>query len=115
VRFWQFLIGLDAKGFVDFFSALLTQTIAGVTVYIAYQQWRVNKTRLDLDLHDRRLAGYKAVDASYGELATLGTARFSMVLQLRVATAEATFLFPAEVENHLAELYKKEVTCGYVT
>lgn len=84
-------------------------TIAVIAIYIAYQQWRVNKTRLDLDLYDRRLAIYKAVDAFYGDVGTEGIAKYPMVFKLRYATAEAPFLFPAEIEKHLKEILKQAI------
>ena len=107
MRFWQFLIGLDAKWWVDLFSALLTPTIAGAVGYIAYQQWRVNKTRLDLDLYDRRLKIYKTVDEFYDESFTHGAIKLPMAEKLRVGTAEARFLFPKEIETHLETLLKQ--------
>lgn len=97
----------DPKWIVELFAALLTPTVAGITVYIAYQQWRVNKTRLDVDLYDRRLAIYKAVDEFYSDSMTHGTIKFPMAEKLRVATAEARFLFPKTVEAHLEALHKQ--------
>lgn len=104
---WQFLGGINPRTVVDVLSALLTPTIAVIATYVAYQQWRVNKTRLDLDPYDRRLTIYKAVDAFYGDVGTQGTAKYPMVFQLRYATAEAPFLFPAEIEKHLKEISEK--------
>ncbi len=104
---WQFLGDVNPRTVVDVLSALLTPTIAVIATYVAYQQWRVNKTKLDLDLYDRRLAIYKAVDVFYGDVGTQGTAKYPMVFQLRYATAEAPFLFPAEIERHLKEIYDK--------
>ena len=40
---------------------MLTPMIAIVTVYIAWQQWRLNKRKLNLDLYDRRLKVYEEV------------------------------------------------------
>jgi len=92
---------------VNVLNALMVPVIAGITTYIAYQQWRINKTRLDLDLYDRRLAIYKAVDAFYGGVVSEGTVKYPEVFQFRNSTAEAPFLFPAEIENHLKGVYEK--------
>jgi hypothetical protein len=101
---WQFLGCINPRTIVDVLGALLTPTIAFITTYVAYQQWRVNMTRLDLDLYDRRLTIYKAVDAFYGDVGTQGTVTYPMVSQLRYATAETPFLFPAEIGKHLKEV-----------
>jgi len=105
--FFQTLTSINFKSVIEFLSAAFTPVIGIATIYIAYQQWRTNKTRLDLDLYDRRLAIYKAVDAFYGEVGTHSTAKYPMVSELRHATAEAAFLFPAEIEKHLAEVKEK--------
>lgn len=99
----------DFKNLVEALSAALTPVIAIVAVYVAYQQWRTNKTRLTLELYDRRLAVFKAVKALYGEMATLGKATYAMVLKFRSDTAEAEFLFGNEIEKHLDDLYKKGI------
>ena len=75
---WQFLGDINPRTVVDVLSALLTPTIAVIATYVAYQQWRVNKTRLDLDLYDRRLAIYKAVDAFFGDVWTQITSKYSI-------------------------------------
>lgn len=104
---WQFLTEVNPRAVVDVFSAALTPMIGIATIYIAYQQWRTNKTRLDFELYHRRLDIYKAVDAFYGEIAIPGAVKYPMVFEMRRATAEAAFLFPAEIEKHLAEIYQK--------
>ncbi len=87
----------------------MTPTIAIITVYIAYQQWRVNKTRLDLDLYDRRLSIYKALEEFYSESFASGSINYPMAGKLRTATAEARFLFPSEIETFLDTLHKKSL------
>lgn len=39
---------------IQIFKALLTPVVAILGVYIAYQQWRTNRTRLKHELFDRR-------------------------------------------------------------
>lgn len=39
-------------------KAFLTPLIALVTAYIAYQQWKTNQQKLNLDRYDRRLKIY---------------------------------------------------------
>jgi hypothetical protein len=69
---WQFLAGLDWRFLVDVLSALLTPDIAGITVWIAYQQMKTTRMRLNFEQYERRLEIYKALDAFYGEIATHG-------------------------------------------
>src|ERR1051326_5160570 len=103
----QCLAGAGCKGLAELSSALLTPVIGITTAYVAYQQFRVNKTRLKLEQYERRLAVYKAIDAFYADVAIAGTAKYSDVAKLRTGTAEAEFLFPRAVTKHLSDLYAK--------
>jgi hypothetical protein len=98
---------MDIKSIIEGLSAGLTPVIAVVMTYIAYQQWRTNKSRLTHELYDRRLALFKAVRAFYGEMGDAGTAKYGMAMKFYAATAEAEFLFRDEIREHIEELYKK--------
>ncbi len=98
---------MDIKSLVEGLSAGLTPVIAVAMVYIAYQQWRTNKSRLAHELYDRRLGVFKAVKDFYGEIGTAGTTEYGMVMKFNAATAETEFLFGDEIGEHIEELYKK--------
>lgn len=98
---------MDIKTLVEGLSAALTPVIVVVTTYIAYQQWRTNKSRFNYERYDRRLAVYKAVQAFYGEMGDAGTAKYGMAMKFYAATVEAEFLFGDEIREHIDELYKK--------
>ena len=98
---------MDIKNIVEGLSAGLTPVIAVAMLYIAYQQWRTNKSRLTHELYDRRLTVLKAVKAFYGEIGDAGTAKYGMVMKFYAATVEAEFLFGNEIREHIEELYKK--------
>lgn len=103
----QCLTGISCKALTELSSALLTPMIGITTAYVAYQQYRVNRTRLKIEQYDRRLAVYKAVDAFYGQVNAQGNATYSDIATLRIATAEAEFLFPGNVTRHLNEVTTK--------
>lgn len=100
---------MDIKSVVEGLSAALTPVIAVAMVYIAYQQWRTNRSRLAHELYDRRLGVFRAVKDFYGEIGTAGTAKYEMVMKFNAATAEAEFLFGDEIREHIEELYKKGI------
>jgi hypothetical protein len=103
---WQTLTRIDYKYLVEVFSALLTPAIAIIATYVAVQQWRIQKNRLALELYERRLTLYKAVDSFYGEVSTAGSVKYPPVFKLRVDTAEAPFLFGNDIEKHLNEVFQ---------
>lgn len=106
----QALTRIDYKYLVEVFSALLTPAIAIIATYVAWQQWRIQRNRVRVELYDRRLAVYKAVDSFYGEVSTAGTVTYPSALKLRVDTAEAPFLFGNDIETHRDDLFKTGIS-----
>ena len=46
---------------IDIFPVLLTPLIAIIAIYIAYQQYKVNKHRFTHELYEKRIIVFKAV------------------------------------------------------
>ena len=46
---------------IEISTALLTPIIAIIATYIAYQQWKTNQLKLNLERYDRRLEVYEEV------------------------------------------------------
>ena len=84
--------------------------IVGLSVaYIAWQQWQVARSKLRLDLFDRR---YKVFEATRKFLAViLRDARFedSQLFEFYAGTSDAEFLFGSEVVDYLAEIRKRSL------
>jgi hypothetical protein len=94
---------------VDVFSALLTPVIALTAVYIAYQQYKINKLRLRHELYERRLHVYKAVQSFLSEILIKGDVEFARCTQFYADASEATFLFDKYVQKFIDEIYKKAI------
>jgi hypothetical protein len=60
---------------VNLLSALLTPTIAMLGIYIAYQQWSVNRANLREKLFERRFQIFKKAQSFLSEI--LGKAKLS--------------------------------------
>jgi hypothetical protein len=87
------------------FQGLLTPVIAGIAVYIAYQQWKVNKRKYDLDRYERRLRIYQRVAEMLRLIMRDLKPEIQDVLKFGVDTAEADFLFPDEISEYINEIY----------
>lgn len=98
---------MDVKTVVEILKAALTPLIAFIAVYIAYQQLRTNKIRLNNERYARGHVVFKAVQDFYGEMGDAGTAKYGMVMKFYAATAEAQFIFDDEITEHIEKLYKK--------
>ena len=85
--------------------------IVGLSVaYIAWQQWQVARSKLRLELFDRR---YKVFEATRKFLAViLRDARCfedSQLFEFNAGTSDAEFLFGSEVVDYLAEIRKRSL------
>lgn len=85
-------------------SAFLTPLIALIAIYIAWQQWRTNQQKLDLDRYDRRLKIYKEIQTLIGVVNREGNAPFEAIMQLRINSAEADFLFGPDIRVYIEEV-----------
>lgn len=95
----------DLPLWLQLLQGLLTPTIALAVAWIAFQQWRTSRAKLNLDLFEKR---YEVYQNAYGALTfvvskggSLDTPAFGRMFE---AWRESQFLFGAEVPQHLDSL-----------
>lgn len=82
-----------------YLSALLTPVIGILGVIIAYQQWRISKNKIKLELYEKRFAVYEATLLFYQNIMvcnaeTIKTYEFNVAHKAFIkASREAQFLF----------------------
>ena len=89
------------------FGTIATVVISLAITYIAWQQWQIARTKLRLDLFDRR---YKVYDATRKFLAGIlrdATFTDSQLFEFYAGTSDAEFLFASDVMDYLAQLRKR--------
>jgi hypothetical protein len=89
----------------DVSSALLTPLIAVVATYIAWQQHKTNRERLNLERYDRSLRIYEEVKKILSIVMREGKADVEDLLKFRTNASEADFLFGAEIAEYIGEIY----------
>ena len=89
---------------ISVFSTLVTVTIAGIAVLIAYQQWAVNKATLREKLFDRRFKVFRETQAFLSEI--FREAKFSEAsfLSFSDTCQRARFLFGKPMQGYLLEV-----------
>jgi hypothetical protein len=100
---------MSAKEVVDVLSAAVAPVTACIAAYIAYQQWLINRTKLRLDLYDRRVTVLRAVKEFLSAIAVAGAVKGEALSNYVRAVAEADFLFDKRLRTYLDEIYKKSV------
>ena len=100
---------MDIKVIIEILSAALTPVIAIVAVYIAFQQWKINKSRFNHELYGRRIIVFKAVMTFFAEIMREGTSSYKMTTKFYADTGEADFFFENEIRVHIEKLYENGI------
>jgi hypothetical protein len=92
---------------ISILQALLTPVIACITVYIAYRQWQDNHLRLKRENYERCLRVYQEVVKMLQRVNRDFAPEWDELLVFNAATAEAPFLFKAEIPAYIDEIFKR--------
>lgn len=103
----------DSQSWVDILSALLVPVIAIVGLYVAYQQYQINKQRLRHETYERRLAVYKSVQRYLSEILREGKTTYNRAHQFNSEASEAAFLFDSSVQDKIDEIYQKSINMAF--
>src|SRR5260221_10454696 len=107
----EFLDGWTAKDVLTIFSGLLTPLLAIVATYIAYQQWRTNRIKLQHDLYDRRFAIYAALTNFLAQTQLeVHTVNYNSIIPFGQKVKESYFLFPKDISSYLEEILARGMT-----
>src|SRR5438309_615396 len=104
-----FAFVIDWSYAAEISKALLTQAIGIVTVYIAYQQYRNNKSKLRQELYDRWLALWTTVAELISKTQQMETLDGLYLNQFLQKTRESYFLFGPKVDKFVTQLYRNGV------
>ena len=84
-----------------------------IAAWVAYQQAQIARSKLKLDLFDKRMAVYEAVRTALGAAASRGKLTQEEEIAYMVGTRPAQWLFGPEVFKYLDEtLWRKIVDLG---
>ena len=90
---------------LEIFKGLLTPVIAIIATYIAWQQWHINRIKLNIELYNRRLHVYDSVRKILSIVAGRANVSSDELEEFHVAVSEAVFLFGSEIQNYIDEIY----------
>jgi len=99
----------NSVSWIELFSSLLTPVIAFLAVYIAYQQYSVNRRRFLFEVYERRLAVYKSIQAFFDEFVKEGNITYESCREFAFNTAEVVFIFDKVIQNKIEEIHKNSI------
>ncbi len=93
-------------------NPLLTTIIAAAVCFVTYQQFRIAKQKLALDLFDKRMAVYNSLILAARRVYKAET-RDDAIFEFGQSQRDARFLFGDEIASYLEETGKSmvELTC----
>lgn len=86
-------------------QGILTLLIAAITTYIAWQQWKTNQKKFDLDRYDRRLKVYQETIKFIHIVCRDAKVSLPDLFNFYAATAEADFLFSSDIREYLDDIF----------
>ncbi len=84
--------------------AIIGIVFTAATLWVGWQNMQMAKVKLYHDLYDRRYKVYDAVRRFLGDVAAKGTVTNDALARFAIDTADAVFLFDAELVGHLKEV-----------
>jgi hypothetical protein len=108
------LSSITQKDWLTVLSALLMPTVAGITTYIAVQQYKLERVKTRHFLYEKRFKIYKATMEFLGSIIGAGNITDEELLKFKMEIAESIFLFKEEISKYLDELFKKGIDLNTV-
>ncbi|ENM5855880.1 hypothetical protein NTE09_003929 [Vibrio mimicus] len=95
---------------VTILSALLVPILTIIGIYVAYQQYVINRQRLNHETYERRLAVYKALQLHLSKTVQMGRTTYQDALKFNSEASEAAFLFDSEISDLISKIYKQSIS-----
>lgn len=89
---------------VEAISAALVPVIAGVVAWIAFAQWRTNELRRRHELHDDRMALYRATADFLATVCERGGAQLEDYDRLIAEKVRSQFLYRSDVHGYVERI-----------
>jgi len=92
---------------VQLTPAFIAAVLGSLGFYIACLQYRINRDKLRLDLFEKRLDAYEALQQFFGSMLRHGDFTDEAIPMLHEARYKSRFLFGEDIRSHIEELWKR--------
>lgn len=86
---------------VPLLTSLMTPLIAGIAIYVAWQQWRTNRQKLKLDLFDKRFAIFQSTRTFLSTVLRDGRVNREDLEKFRMGILDSVFLLDQGTSDYL--------------
>lgn len=88
---------MNDKSVIDYLQSILVPLIAVITTYIAYRQWKIEKTKLTHDLFEKRFEVYRQFQIYQSYIIQTGTCGLKQYELFVSNTSESIFIFSDDI------------------
>jgi len=107
-KFLTFIIFLicvtGIVGYLKGLDTLLAPIVGLIALWIAYQQWRTNQQKLDIELYDRRLRIYIEIKTFFRKIIANADVKTDDIVNLWESTVEVDFIFSPKIRKLINEI-----------
>jgi hypothetical protein len=104
------MVSCPVPGWVQILQALAVPVIAAVGAWVAIQQMRIARIKLQHDLYDRRYAVFQAVRRFLDEALANQLVSSETLRAFVLGTSDAEFLLPDDLAEYLARMSERART-----
>jgi hypothetical protein len=104
------MVSCPVPGWVQILQALAVPVIAAVGAWVAIQQMRIARIKLQHDLYDRRYAVFQAVRRFLDEALANQLVSSETLRAFVLGTSDAEFLLPDDLAEYLARMRERART-----
>lgn len=98
----------------EYLLSTITVIIGLSVAVVAYQQYRLAKDKLRLDLFEKRFSVYKGVQVFLTKVMSKGRVEQDDLFEFRAATQDAVFLFEEDIPEFIKSLDEKALTVNTI-
>ena len=99
--------GALVENFLTILSGFLVPVIAGITTYIAYRQYKIDKDKFRWDLYDRRMETFQSLMRLIEYVMREAKISNEELNKFAVAIDKGSFLFDSKINDYLSEIRNK--------
>lgn len=92
---------------MEYYISVIATLIAGIVAWTGYQQHRLAKEKLKLDLFEKRFSVYKGIQAFLSQIMQEGKFDKTGLLEFYKSTQESDFLFETEISEYIKSIRSK--------
>ena len=97
------------SGWASILGPIATLIVGIGVLFFAWQQWQLARSKLRLDLFDRRYKVYDTTRKFLAEIVRNAKFEDSHLFEFYAGTSDAEFLFGSEVVDYLAQIRKRAI------